>query len=150
MNWNGCNVVLLSKMILSLLRDKKKLLHVQYKRGIFYIHIICWIDALLFIFFSAKNVLRTRMALDVKTRVATVRTWNGVITWAEIVPSDVMPVCMESNVTKVFNDIYYDEIQLCFTSIFIYKINVLFYIILCWFRVSTRTVRHQLWPDMSF
>lgn len=39
---------------LSLLGDKKKILHEQYKRGLFYIHIFCWLDAFLFIFFLQR------------------------------------------------------------------------------------------------
>ena len=55
------------------------------------------------------------MVWDVRNRVAIVLTRNSVITSTEIVPSDVIPVCMESNVTKVFNDVYYYQIHLCFT-----------------------------------
>ena len=67
-----------------------------------------------FFFIFAKNVLRTRLALDVRKRVETVLTRNNVITSTESVPSDVIPVCMESNVTKVFYDVYYYQIHLCF------------------------------------
>ena len=60
-----------------------------------------------------KNVLRTCMALDVRNLAVTVLTRNSVITRTDIVPSDVMRVCMGSNVTKVFNDVYYDKIHFC-------------------------------------
>ena len=54
------------------------------------------------------------MVLDVTNRAVTVLTGNSVITWTEIVPSDVMPVCMESNVTKVLNNVYYPQIKFMF------------------------------------
>lgn len=79
------------------------------------------------------------MVLDVKNRVATVLTRKIVITWTEIVTSDVMPVCMVSNVIKVFNyvitkvytSVYYHQIHLCFTLILVCKIDALILKIFC-------------------